>query len=104
MTNVFLAIAAVLACLAIQVLGEFLSQSGVLSVLHGGMLGYLQVHVAKWLLEWGGVSMGWLIVIPIMAAVMSVSIYRVRYACTRSDRAFNIGILGGILLGGCSLI
>lgn len=104
MTNVFLAVAAVLACLAIQVLGEFLSHAGVLSVLHGGLLGYVQVYVAKWLLGWGGVSMNWLIVMLITAVVMSVSIYRVRYSCTRADSAFNIGIFGGILLGGCVLV
>jgi hypothetical protein len=54
MISIGLALAAILVCLAMQALDDFLSQFGVVSVAHGGLLGYGQVYAAHLLFEWGG--------------------------------------------------
>jgi hypothetical protein len=99
-----LIIAAVLMCLALQALDDFLSQRGVVSVLHGGLLGYGQVYAAKALLKWGGGSMGWLVVVLVAIGAMTVSFYKIRNTWTGWVCAFNFGILAGILYGGYDLI
>jgi len=70
------------------------------SVLHGGLLGFGQVWVAKMLLEWGGASLGWFVVMLVALAAMAVSVYRIHSTGTRGDFAFNFGVLVGILYGG----
>lgn len=104
MIEFVLIIAAVLMCLALQALDDFLSQRGVVSVLHGGLLGYGQVYAAKALLKWGGGSMGWLVVVLVAIGAMTVSFYKIRNTWTRWVCAFNFGILAGILYGGYDLI
>jgi hypothetical protein len=99
-----LIIAAGAITLLMQALDDFLSQRGVVSVLHGGLLGYGQVYVAKALLEWGGASLGWLAVVLIAIGAMAVSYYKIMNTWTRWVCAFNFGILVGILYGGLDLI
>ena len=65
MLQFFLAVAAVITCLLMQALDDFLSQRGVVSFLHGSLLGFGQVYVARMLMEWGGGNLGWLLVILI---------------------------------------
>lgn len=102
--EIVLAVGAVLVCQFMQALDDFLSQFGVVSVAHGGLLGYGQVFVAKVLLEWGGVRLGWWMVILIAIAAMSISAFKIRNTGTRWVFAFNFGILCGIVYGGVSLV
>lgn len=104
MIEIILALAAILICLVMQALDDFLSQSGVVSVLHGGVLGYGQIFVAKLLLEWGGASLGWGVVFLIGVGVFAVSVYKIRMTGTRWVYAFNFGILCGIIYGGLDLV
>ena len=104
MIHVILAIAAIIVCLTILALDEFLYHFGVVSVMHGGLLGYGQIHVAKELLEWGGGSLGWMVVLAITAVALAVSFHRVRNTWASWLSAFNVGILAGILYGGFSLV
>lgn len=104
MLELILIITAVAITLLMQALDDFLSQRGVVSVLHGGLLGYGQVYVAKELLEWGGASLGWLAVVLIAIGAMAVSYYKIMNTWTRWVCAFNFGILVGILYGGLDLI
>lgn len=102
--EIVLAVGAVLVCQFMQALDDFLSQFGVVSVAHGGLLGYGQVFVAKVLLEWGGARLGWWVVILIAIAAMAISVYKIRNTGTRWVFAFNFGILCGIVYGGVSLV
>lgn len=104
MLQFVLVVSAVLMCLAMQALDDFLSQRGVVSVLHGSLLGYGQVYAAKALLEWGGGSMGWWVVVLVGIGSMTVSFYKIRNTWTRWVCAFNFGILAGILYGGYDLV
>jgi hypothetical protein len=104
MTQFILALGAVIICLFIQAIDDFLSHFGVVSALHGGLLGYGQIYVARDLLEWGGGSLEWLVVILITAGVIAVAIYKSRYTWTTWISAFNFGIFAGIMYGGFSLI
>jgi len=103
MIEIVLALVAILICLGMQALDDFLSQFGVVSVLHGAVLGYGQIYVAKLLLEWGGASLGWFVVFLIGAGAFAVSVYKIRMTGTRWVYAFNFGILCGILYGGWAL-
>lgn len=104
MFEIVLAFGAVVVCQFMQALDDFLSQFGVVSLAHGGLLGYGQVLVAKLLLEWGGGQLGWSVVILIAIAAMAVSAYKIRNTGTRWVFAFNFGILCGIVYGGVSLV
>ena len=104
MIQIILAIAAIIVCLTILVLNELLHHFGVVSVMHGGLLGYGQIHVAKELLEWGGGSLGWMVVLAITAVALAASFYRIRNTWASWLSAFNVGILAGILYGGISLV
>lgn len=104
MIQALLIIAAIILALFMQALDDFLSQRGVVSVIHGGLLGYGQVYVARELLEWGGVSLGWVTVALICIGSMAVSYYKIMNTWTRWVCAFNFGILVGILYGGYDLI
>jgi len=102
--EIVLAFSAVVVCQFMQAFDDFLSQFGVVSLAHGGLLGYGQVFVAKMLLEWGGVRLGWWVVILIAIAAMAISAYKIRNTGTRWVFAFNFGILCGIVYGGVSLV
>lgn len=104
MLEFLLIIVAILICQAMQALDDFLSQFGVVSVLHGGLLGYGQIWVSKTLLEWGGGSLGWVVVILIAIGAMAVSAYKIHNTGTRWVFAFNFGVLAGIVYGGFDLI
>lgn len=104
MLEVVLAIAAILVCQAMQALDDLMSQFGVVSVLHGMVLGYGQVYVANALLGWGGVSLGWVLVVLIALCALAISIYKIHNTGTRWIFAFNLGILCGILYGGIDLV
>ncbi|MDO9583042.1 MAG: hypothetical protein Q7J24_08010 [Desulfomicrobium sp.] len=93
MPEVLLVIAAILTCLTMQALDDLLSQFGVVSVLHGGLLGFGQVWVVRMLLEWGGVSLGWFVVMLVALAAIAVSVYRIHRTGTRWVFAFNFGVL-----------
>jgi len=95
-----LVIAAIISCLVMQALDDLLSQFGVVSVLHGGLLGFGQVWVARMLLDWGGATLGWFVVLLVALAAMAVSAYRIHRTGTRWVFAFNFGVLVGILYGG----
>jgi hypothetical protein len=99
-----LALCAVIICLIMQALDDFLSQRGVVSFLHGGALGFGQVYVARLLLEWGGASLEWVVVALIFVGSMAVSYFKIMNTWTRWVCAFNFGILVGILYGGVRLI
>ena len=99
-----LVIAALFVCLAMQALDDFLSQFGVVSVAHGTLLGYGQIYVAKILLEWGGASLGWVVVVMIGLGALAVSVYKIQQTGTRWVFAFNFGILLGIAYGGFALV
>ncbi len=100
MLEVLLVLAAVITCLIMQALDDLLSQFGVVSVLHGGLLGFGQVWVTRMLLEWGGASLGWFVVALVALAAMAVSVYRIHRTGTRWVFAFNFGVFVGILYGG----
>lgn len=102
--EIVLAFGAVVVCQCMQALDDFLSQFGVVSVAHGGLLGYGQVFVAKVLLDWGGARLGWWVVILLAIAAMAISAYKIRNTGTRWVFAFNFGILCGIVYGGVSLV
>jgi hypothetical protein len=102
--QIVLIIGAVLFCLVLQALDDLLSQFGVVSVAHGALLGYAQVFASKELLEWGGYSLGWFVVILISICALGVSVYKIRNTGTRWVFAFNFGILFGIIYGGYDLI
>jgi len=102
--EIVLAIAAILVCQAMQALDDLLSQFGVVSVVHGLVLGYGQIYVANALLEWGGVRLGWLLVILIALCALAISIYKIHNTGTRWVFAFNFGILCGIVYGGIDLV
>jgi len=102
--EIVLAFGAVVVCQFMQALDDFLSQFGVVSVAHGGLLGYGQVFVAKVLLDWGGARLGWWVVILIAIVAMAISAYKIRNTGTRWVFAFNFGILCGIVYGGVSLV
>ena len=104
MIQFLLIVIAILIALIMQALDDFLSQRGVISVIHGGLLGYGQVYVARELLEWGGGSLGWVTVVLICAGSMAVSYYKIMNTWTRWVCAFNFGILVGILYGGFDLV
>ena len=104
MLEIVLAFGAVVVCQFMQALDDFLSQFGVVSVAHGGLLSYGQVFVAKVLLEWGGARLGWWVVVLIAIAAMAISAYKIRNTGTRWVFAFNFGILCGIVYGGVSLV
>lgn len=99
-----LAVCAVAITLLMQVLDDFLSQRGVISVLHGVLLGYGQVWVAREVLAWGGEDLEWVTVALIAVAAMAVSYYKIMNTWTRWVCAFNLGILVGILYGGADLV
>ena len=98
--EILLVIAAIISCLTMQALDDLLSRFGVVSVLHGGLLGFGQVWVAKQLLEWGGASLGWFVVLLVALAAMAVSAYRIHSTGTRWVFAFNFGVFVVILYGG----
>ncbi len=104
MIEFVMALGAVVVCQFMQALDDFLSQFGVISVAHGGLLGYGQVFVAKVLLEWGDARLGWPVVILIAIVAMAVSAYKIHNTGTRWVFAFNFGILCGIVYGGVSLV
>ena len=99
-----LVLTTVVLALFAQALDDFLSQRGVISILHGGLLGYGQVYAARELLEWGGASLGWVVVVLIAMGAMAFSFYKIRNTWTRWVCAFNFGVLVGILYGGFDLI
>lgn len=100
MLEALLILAAVVTCLVMQALDDILSQFGVVSLLHGWLLGFGQIWVARMLLEWGGSSLGWVVVTLVALAAMAVSAYRIHRTGTRWVFAFNFGVLVGILYGG----
>jgi hypothetical protein len=102
--EIVLAFGAVVVCQFMQALDDFLSQFGVVSLAHGGLLGYGQVFVAKVLVDWGGGRLGWWVVILIAIAAMAVSAYKIHSTGTRWVFAFNFGVLCGIVYGGVSLV
>ena len=104
MIQALLVVAVVIASLIMQVLDDFLSQRGVVSVLHGGLLGYGQVYVAREVLVWGGVGLNWLVVILIALGALGVSFLKIRNTWTRWVCAFNFGVIVGILYGGVDLV
>ncbi|KAF5033010.1 hypothetical protein DSECCO2_611190 [anaerobic digester metagenome] len=87
-----------------QAFDDFLSQRGVVSVLHGCLLGYGQAYVSKELLEWGGMSLTWYVVVLIVIGAMALSYFKIMNTWTRWVCAFNFGIIVGILYGGFDLI
>lgn len=104
MFEIVLAFGAVVVCQFMQALDDFLSQFGVISLAHGGLLGFGQVFVAKLLLEWGGGRLGWWVVLLIAITAMAVSAFKIRNTGTRWVFAFNFGILCGIVYGGYALV
>jgi hypothetical protein len=102
--EIVLIIGAVIFCLALQVLDDFLSQFGVVSLAHGVLLGYAQIFASKIFLEWGGYKLGWFVVILIVICALGVSVYKIRNTGTRWVFAFNFGILSGIIYAGYELI
>ncbi len=104
MLEIALSFLAVLACQFMQALDDFLSQFGVVSVAHGGVLGYGQVFAAKALMEWGGGNLSWMVVLLVGIAAMAVSVYKIHNTGTRWVFAFNFGILCGIAYGGYDML
>lgn len=104
MIELLLALVALLVSQAMQAVDDFLSHSGVVSVVHGGLLGYGQVYVAKLLMEWGGASLGWLVVVLIALGAVVVSAIKICKMGSRWIFAFNFGVLCGIIYGGIDLV
>ena len=104
MIQFLLIVAAVITSLVLQALDDILSQRGVISVLHGGLLGYGQVYVANELLRWGGGHLNWMAVILLAIAAMAWSYLRIMNTWTRWVCAFNLGIFVGVLYGGFDLV
>jgi hypothetical protein len=102
--ELLLALIALLVSQAMQAVDDFLSHSGVVSVVHGGLLGYGQVYVAKMLMEWGGASLGWLVVVLIALGAVVVSAIKIYKMGSRWIFAFNFGVLCGIIYGGIDLV
>ena len=104
MIELLLALVALLVSQAMQAVDDFLSHTGVVSLIHGGLLGYGQVYVAKLLLEWGGTSLGWLVVALIALGAVVVSAVKIYKMGSRWIFAFNFGVLCGIIYGGIDLV
>ena len=104
MIELLLALVALLVSQAMQAVDNFLSHTGVVSLIHGGLLGYGQVYVAKLLLEWGGTSLGWLVVALIALGAVVVSAVKIYKMGSRWIFAFNFGVLCGIIYGGIDLV
>lgn len=102
--QILLAIAAILVCQGMQALDDFLSRVGGVSLAHGMLLGYGQMFVAKTIVEWGGSSLGWTVVVLICIASVGVSLYKIHRFGSRWVFAFNFGVLVGLLYGGISLM
>lgn len=100
---ILLAIAAILVCQGMQALDDFLSRVGAVSLAHGMLLGYGQIFVAKIIVEWGGSSLGWTIVVLTCIASVAVSLYKIHRFGSRWVFAMNFGVLVGLLYGGISL-
>lgn len=103
MLEVLLMLLAVLVSQIIQVVDDFLSQIGGISLLHGLLLGYGKVAVCKMLLEWGGSRLGWAAVILIGIAAVAVSLIKIHRTGSRWVFAFNFGVILGILGAGAML-
>ena len=104
MIELLLVVSAIAVSIIMQALDDFLSQRGVVSVLHGCLLGYGQVYVSKELLEWGGMSLTWYVVVLIVIGAMALSYFKIMNTWTRWVCAFNFGIIVGILYSGFDLI
>ncbi|SFJ24030.1 hypothetical protein SAMN04488082_10288 [Desulfomicrobium apsheronum] len=101
--EILLAIAAILVCQGMQALDDFLSRVGVVSLAHGMLLGFGQIFVAKRIVEWGGSSLGWMVVAFVCITSVAVSLYKIHRFGTRWVFAFNFGVVIGLLYGGISL-
>jgi hypothetical protein len=101
--EILLAIAAILVCQGMQALDDFMSRVGAVSLAHGMLLGYGQIYVAKSIVEWGGSSLGWLVVVLICIASVAVSLYKIHRYGSRWVFAFNFGVVAGLLYGGIAL-
>jgi hypothetical protein len=102
--EILLAIAAIIVCQGMQALDDFMSRIGAVSLAHGVLLGYGQIFVAKGIVEWGGSSLGWMVVVLICLASVAVSLYKIHRFGSRWVFAFNFGIVVGLLYGGISLM
>ncbi len=102
--KILLAIAAILVCQGMQALDDFLSRVGAVSLAHGMLLGYGQMFVAKSIVEWGGASLSWTVVVLICLASVAVSMFKIHRYGSRWVFAFNFGVLIGLLYGGISLM
>lgn len=99
-----LVVAVICACQIIQALDDILSRIGAISILHGGLLGYGQIYIAKEILTKGGCNLNWLMVFFIALAAIAVSVYKIHKTGTRWVFAFNFGVLAGIIYGGFDVI
>ena len=104
MLEVVLIILAVLVSQIMQAVDDFLSQVGGISLLHGLLLGYGQIQACKFLLEWGGASLGWVVVALVGIAAVTVSVIKIHRTGSRWVFAFNFGVILGILGAGLALI
>lgn len=100
---ILLAMAAILACLGMQALDDYLSRVGVVSLAHGLLLGYGQIFVARGIVQWGGGSLGWPVVVLICIASVAMSTYKIQRFGSRWVFAFNFGVALGLVYGGISL-
>jgi hypothetical protein len=101
--QILLALAAILVCQGMQALDDFLSRVGGVSLAHGILLGYGQIFVAKSIVEWGGASLSWVVVVLISIVSVAVSLYKIHRFGSRWVFAFNFGVVIGLLYGGVSL-
>lgn len=104
MMELILILLAVLVSQIMQAVDDFLSQVGGISLLHGLLLGYGQIHVCKFLLEWGGGRLGWIVVALVGIAAVAVSLIKIHRTGSRWVFAFNFGVILGILGAGVILI
>ncbi len=104
MLEILLIILAILVSQIMQAVDDFLSQIGGISLLHGLLLGYGQIQACKFLLEWGGASLGWMVVLLVAVAAVAVSLIKIHRTGSRWVFAFNFGVILGILGAGVVLI
>ncbi|NCD25875.1 MAG: hypothetical protein EOL86_09865 [Deltaproteobacteria bacterium] len=104
MLEVVLILLAVLVSQVMQVVDDFLSQVGGISLLHGLLLGSGQIQICKLLLEWGGARLGWLVVALVGLAALTVSLIKIHRTGSRWIFAFNFGVIVGIFGAGVVLI
>lgn len=104
MVYVLALVAAILVSQAIQAVDDLLSRLGAISLIHGVLVGYVEIYASKRLMEWAGQTLDWLVVLLVALSTLAVSLIKIHRTGTRWILAFNFGVLTGVVAGGFLLV